>query len=313
MNASIAVVIVTYNRKELLRRCLDAALSQSRPAERIYVIDNASTDGTQELLAEDSYLQRPAISYVRLDENVGGAGGFSEGIKRATADGAEWVWLMDDDAVPESGALAALASGGLREDCCYGSCAVFEDESGEMWLCWPAVAPANASGAAAPRRVRKHRDLPAQMEVTGIPFLGFLVNRAMVQAAGAPDAEYFVSGDDMDYSERLKKAGARLVLVKDSRIRHPRPNDYSVRFLGRSFFCLRMAPWRRYYDIRNRVMNGRRHYGAGLLFMTLPGIAVRWAATMIREPERLRQSRAYLRGTLDGLRGRLGRRWEPGT
>lgn len=309
---NIAVVVVTYNRRELLRRCLDALLVQSRAPDRIYVIDNASTDGTSEFLAAGSYLRRADLSYVRLGENIGGAGGFSEGIRRATADGADWVWLMDDDATPEQGALAALVAGGLHEDCCYGSCAVFENDRGEAYLCWPAVAAGTVPGERLSRRVRSHCELPEQMEVTGIPFLGFLVNRRMVQAAGVPDGGYFVSGDDMDYGERLKKAGARLILVKASRIHHPRPNDYTIRFIGRDFFCLRMAPWRRYYDIRNRVINARRHYGAGLVFMTLPGIAVRWAATMLREPERLRQSRAYLRGSLDGLRGRLGRRWEPG-
>jgi len=102
------------------------------------------------------------------------------------------------------------------------------------------------------------------------------------------------------------------MLVKASRIRHPRPNDYTVRFLGQDFFCLRMPPWRRYYDIRNRVSNGRRHYGLRLFVMTLPGVFVRWGATLIHEAGRAKQCRAYARGIFDGLFNRLGKRWEPG-
>lgn len=312
MRVKIAAIVVTYNRKELLRRALDALLSQSRPADAIFLIDNASSDGTGEMLGERGYLTAPGLEYVRLDTNMGGAGGFREGLNRAMAAGADWAWLMDDDAEPEPEALSALEAVGLDQRCCYGAAAVFQGTSGEWNLCWPAVPARGGQVAAAVPHIRVHDELPEQMEVTGMPFLGFLVGRELVAKAGLPDADYFVSGDDMDYGERLKKAGARLVLVKGSRIRHPRPNDYSVRFVGRSFFCLRMAPWRRYYDIRNRVMNGRRHYGLGLIFMTLPGILVRWVATMRYEPARLRQSVAYARGIIDGLFGRLGRRWEPG-
>lgn len=309
MSLKIAALVVTYNRKELLRRCLDALFSQTRPPEAVYVIDNASTDGTEAFLNENGYMSRPDLVYRRLPENMGGSGGFHAGMETAIADDCQWVWLMDDDAEPEPGALFALEQAGLRTDRCYGSCAVFEDESNGLWLCWPAVE--KKSHTAERRRIRRYDELPAVMKVIGIPFLGFMVNREIIKKAGLPDPDYFVSGDDMDYGERVKKVGASLMLIKSSRIRHPRPSDYTVRFLGREFFCLRMPPWRRYYDIRNRVVNGRRHYGFRLLFMTLPGVFVRWGATLIYESGRARQCYAYGRGIFDGLFNRLGKRWDP--
>lgn len=307
--SGIATVVVTFNRKELLAECLDALLSQTRAPDALYVVDNASTDGTGAYLSERGYLARAGLHFRKLSENLGGAAGFEAGMRSAFDDGWDWAWLMDDDAIPEPGALQTLAEAGLAEDCCYGSCAVFGEEDGD-WLCWPAV----GAGVGTERkfRVRRHDDLPDRLNIARMPFLGFMVSRKIAGRAGYPDGSYFVSGDDMDYSERVKKAGATLILVKASRIRHPRPNDYSVRFLGLSFFCLRMAPWRRYYDIRNRIVNGRRHYGWGFLFGTLPGILVRWAATLATEPRRRRQCVAYARGIYDGLLGRLGKRWEPG-
>lgn len=310
MSVKIAALVVTYNRKVLLRRCLDALISQTRPPDAVYVIDNASTDGTEAFLNENGYMSRPDLVYRCLSENLGGSGGFHAGVKQAIADGNDWVWLMDDDAEPEPGALTALEQTGLRTDCCYGSCAVFEGEGGKLWLCWPA--DEERSETSSPRRVRRYDELSAVMPVIGMPFLGFMVSKEIVEKAGLPDPDYFVSGDDTDYGERVKKVGASLMLVKSSRIRHPRPNDYAVRFLGQDFFCLRMPPWRRYYDIRNRVSNGRRHYGFRLVFMTLPGVFVRWGATLLREPGRARQSLAYARGIFDGLCNRLGKRWEPG-
>lgn len=310
MAVKIAAIVVTHNRKVLLRRCLDALFSQIRPPDTVYVIDNASTDGTDAFLAEYGYATRPDLVYRALPENLGGSGGFHVGLEAVMAEGFEWAWMMDDDAEPEPDALAAMEESGLDPGCCYGSCAVFEEREGELWLCWPAVS--DTSEISAPRRIRKYSELPATMRAVGIPFLGFMISKRLVERAGLPDLDYFLSGDDMDYGERIKKSGANLVLVKASRIRHPRPEDYAIRFMGFNFFCLRMPPWRRYYDIRNRVSNGRRHYGIRLLFMTLPGVLVRWVATMRYEPARLRQSVAYVRGITDGLLGRLGRRWEPG-
>jgi len=77
--ASVAAVVVTYNRKSLLMRCLLALLRQTRPLQKIIVVDNASTDGTREELAQEGYLDESAIEYVRLEHNTGGAGGFHTG------------------------------------------------------------------------------------------------------------------------------------------------------------------------------------------------------------------------------------------
>jgi rhamnopyranosyl-N-acetylglucosaminyl-diphospho-decaprenol beta-1,3/1,4-galactofuranosyltransferase len=121
MSDSVCAVVVTYNRKNLLIECLEALRKQTRPIQGIYLIDNASTDGTPELLLEKGYiselppenLKEPwekefiiqnltngeeiKLHYVRMHENTGGAGGFYEGVKRGYERGYDWLWLMDDD------------------------------------------------------------------------------------------------------------------------------------------------------------------------------------------------------------------------
>lgn len=87
----VAAVVVTYNRKELLRECLQALLNQTRPLDEIIVVDNASTDGTDQMIPEEF----PQITHVRLPENIGGAGGFHEGMKLAYEKGHDWIWVMD--------------------------------------------------------------------------------------------------------------------------------------------------------------------------------------------------------------------------
>ena len=89
-----AAVIVTYNRKAMLQRCLRALCTQTAGVPELWVIDNASTDGTAELVAQ---LNLPTMHYYNTGKNLGGAGGFACGIQQAACSGAEYLWIMDDD------------------------------------------------------------------------------------------------------------------------------------------------------------------------------------------------------------------------
>lgn len=92
----VCAVVVTYNRKELLLECLDAILKQTSSIDKLLVIDNNSTDGTEDTLREKQYLGKKVIQYVKLPENIGGAGGFCEGIRRAKDYNPDWsgLWTM---------------------------------------------------------------------------------------------------------------------------------------------------------------------------------------------------------------------------
>ena len=128
----IAAIVVTYNRKDLLGRCLDSLLVQSRPLNALYIVDNHSADGTYDFLLarrliapveprEDGPVETVKtvatpggagrsleVHYLRLSANTGGAGGFHEGMKRAAGAGFDWLWLMDDDLLTAPDALAVL-------------------------------------------------------------------------------------------------------------------------------------------------------------------------------------------------------------
>ena len=71
----VAAVVVTWNRRELLREALAALRAQTLPPVCIVVVDNASTDGTDELLREEA--EHGDLDVVRLGKNTGGAGGFN--------------------------------------------------------------------------------------------------------------------------------------------------------------------------------------------------------------------------------------------
>ena len=104
----VCAVVITFNRKALLRECLLALGPQLQPEDRILVVDNASTDGTSALLETEF----PTLERLSLPENIGGSGGFYEGMKWAFEKGFDFLWLMDDDGRPDPDCLAKLRAAG---------------------------------------------------------------------------------------------------------------------------------------------------------------------------------------------------------
>lgn len=292
--ARIAAVVVTFNRANLLERTVAALLAQTRPPDHVVIVDNASTDHTGARLRELGWDARSDMSVITRARNGGGAAGFATGLEYCVEQGYDWVWLCDDDGVPRPDALAALLAAEPQTDNVYASVAVYDDNDS---LCWPVELDGEPA--------RDIGRLPALHETLTLPFLGFFVAADLVRRIGLPDARFFLSGDDIEYVERARNRGARSFLVTGSRVDHPRPDDYLWRVAGRTLFCLRLPPWRRYFYVRNKVVIARRYYGGRLLTQTLPGLALRCLATLLREPARLRQLRAYALGVMDGLAGRF--------
>jgi len=293
-------VIVTFNRKALLQQALAAHAAQTCQPARLLIVDNASTDGTRDMLVGEGWLDRSNVELLALEQNTGGAGGFAAGLQHALEQGADWVWMMDDDAEPHPRALEELMQVADQPSNVYGSLAVQGVETswgttivtpplGELWVA---------------------DDVPANGVVQFLPFLGFLVHRDLVARIGLPDVGYFIAADDVEYCMRAKQAGAQIVVAGKSRIEHPQSRPYKARVLGRSLTCLALPPWKRYYDTRNRLLIARKYYGVRLFTQTIPGSFVRLFAALLKEPRKLAQAHAFFAGFIDGLFGIKGKRHE---
>jgi len=276
----VSAVVVTFNRKDLLAECLQSLRNQSYPLDGIYVIDNASSDGTGELLYEKGYIgEAPQnnkgawskcykiknsvdgeglkLHYIRLDENKGGAGGFYEGVKRAYQEGYDWLWLMDDDAEPLNDALEKLSK--------------YFDEKNISALSGLVKTPDD-------NIVPFHRgyfdfnsfwnykiaesvqseliDNNEVLEIDVTSFVGVLINRKSITKIGFPKKEFFIYGDDYEYSIRLRSVG-RILLIMDSVILHKdfKTNDQATKeILGNPYYIIKYDKyWTRYYEIRNNM------------------------------------------------------------
>lgn len=295
----VTAVVVTYNRRVLLERCLLALSSQSQPPDHVLVIDNASSDGTSDWLSQWLPTHVPNGSVVRLGENLGGAGGFAIGLRHAVASGADWAWMMDDDAEPHRDALQRLLDRELDPANIYGSVATQGAQ-----LSWP-MTPTDIPAGDGLHHVD---ELPDEIAVQFVPFLGALISSKLAAEIGFPDPGFFIAADDVDYCMRARQHGAKVLLVGASRIEHPISQRYRFWLPGRKFYSLRLPPWKRYYDVRNRIFVARAHYGLALYYSTIPGSILRLLATLWHEERRWQQIKAFYAGMIDGLMGRTGRR-----
>jgi GT2 family glycosyltransferase len=273
-------------------------LEQTRAPEVILIVDNASTDGSAVALSASGLLTRPHVRLITLENNTGGAGGFSAGLRHAFGAGADWVWMMDDDAEPHPTALAELVPVAINPGNVYGSLATSGPET--SWL-MTLLEPC-------PRTTSIVSEIPVSARVQMLPFLGFMIHRDLVAEIGMPDSEFFIAADDVEYCVRATKAGAEIIVARRSHIEHPRSRPYKVNLMGFTLTALELPPWKRYYDTRNRLLIARKHYGARLVTQTIPGSFVRMGAALIREPRKLAQLKAFFAGFIDGLLGRTGRR-----
>jgi len=239
---SVAAIVVTYNRKELLGRCLRAIAAQTRSCDRVFVIDNASTDGTSAFLAEEGLLEGP-VELVTLPENTGSAGGFHEGMKRAHEAGFEWLWLMDDDGHPAPDCLERLLSSSATLDV-IGPVVVRDDDPSR--LTWKLRKPRPGGRFQPFRSIREYGELLKEAR-DGVYhgfatlFNGVLVHRRVPDAIGYVLADLFIWGDENEYLLRCKAASFRIGMRVDAFHLHPfvRPRHSSR--------------WKFYYLYRNTM------------------------------------------------------------
>lgn len=301
---TIFAVVVTYNRKTLLEKNITALSHQTRVLDSIIIVDNASTDGTMDMLKNKKYMSPTNVEVLSLTENIGGSGGFAKGIKYAFENGADFVWIMDDDALPEIDALKNLLKHASNNMNLYGSVSIADQQN----LSWRLTRVSVSS------KKRKYlqtvEEVPEVGDVEFLPFLGLLISKKLVERIGLPDENFFLAADDVDYCFRARKMGANVIVVGSSRLHHPAAELYPLWLPWRLLWCLKMPPWKRYYDVRNRLFVARNHYGLALYYRTIPGSILRLIGTILYEKQRLTQIKAFWAGMVDGMLCRKGRRHE---
>jgi GT2 family glycosyltransferase len=231
----VCAVVVTHNRQHLLAECLAAVGAQTRRPERVLVVDNASTDGTNEMLRA----HHPDVEVLSLPVNVGGAGGFHEGLRRAHRDGAEWIWLMDDDTIPSPSCLEALLEGARATPegppVLLASKVIWTDGR---------LHPMNYPGF---ERTRTGAVIDAGerglMPLRTATFVSLLVSRRAVDSHGLPLRRYFLWSDDIEYTARILRRDPGYLV----------PASVAVHKTARAHTAVSTSGDRFYFHVRNTL------------------------------------------------------------
>ncbi|MGO2695542.1 glycosyltransferase [Bavariicoccus seileri] len=262
---NVVTLVVTYNRKALLEECLNALLEQSLAVDKLIVVDNDSTDGTNQLFGSGNRFDYPVIDYIKLPENSGGAGGFYEGIKYATENYQyEWLWLMDDDTIVYRDTLKsfnnALGSfeADARQDVSFLASTVFGPENEPMNV---PVLDARRSANGYPDWYFNLAD--GLVKIESATFVSLLINGDAIQKIGYPCKDYFIWGDDTEYTQRLTKYYGPAYLVGPAKVLHKRFNTKRLLLIEEENEN-RIPMY--YYLYRNALIN-YREYGSGLDFI----------------------------------------------
>lgn len=262
----IAANVVTHNRKQLLLECLNALINQTHSLDGIYIIDNASTDATPELLQQTGFIdvvvdahRKPIeiiktinilseakknkeieVHYVRMPRNTGSSGGQYEGLKRGYQAGFDWLWLMDDDTISNKDTLKQfLVSDVFLIDRTGLLCSRVlwtngDDHKGNI----PAIET---------EKLIQYADRGV-LPIKSCSFVSCLINRRVIKELGLPIRDFFIWLDDVEYTKRIASNFKAYCITSSVAVHKTEKNENSLEMIRNNPYSIRL-----FYEIRNRI------------------------------------------------------------
>ena len=243
---SVSCAIVTRDRHEDLTNLLRSLSRQAEEIIEICIVDAGEQSFIKEKIGEN-------VNYIRSKANLGGAGGYALAILVALASGADWIWLMDDDACPIDGTCLKnlLEAAHLYRLDAVSPLVVSPQDHNRLSFTFRIAG-----------RITTDRSV-----VSSIPFIpndahlfnGLLVHKSVLSKIGLPDIRLFIRGDDVDYVLRMRQAGLRFGTFTGAAITHPPGWAEIVEGTGNNQILMPEGDFKKYYYFRNRGYIARRY------------------------------------------------------
>jgi len=264
-NKKIIAVIPVYKDFIGFERCIQELLKQTLSLKKIIAVNNSTQPLNEHIYNFIKNSIDVELEFKKTETNLGSAGGFSIGMKKAIDDGAEWIWLHDEDDHPEQDCLEKLLSNGEG----YIRAPIIKDpetnrvlnyfKRNKGWLGYLYPAPKNAK------------------TVDAAGTAGLLIHRNVIEAVGIYDPEFFVGFEDWDFCLRAEKKGFKVNVVHDAIVYHPDHQSLRNKFIKEKvlkylpplFGYIRKGNVRDNYSVRNIIILTKRHMPSYILFLSL--------------------------------------------
>lgn len=289
---NIKAVVVTFNRKDLLLECVEAIMNQTYEVSSLIIIDNNSTDGTYELLLSKNILDNDKVLYNKLDKNIGGAGGFYEGIKLASKDDTDWIWIMDDDTIPTKNALEELvkASKLIKGKTSFLASTVYGMEGETMNV--PTISLEKEDNGYT--SWYKYLD-KGIVKISTATFVSLLIDVNAVRNVGLPCKDYFIWGDDIEYTMRLIKYYGDAYFVGNSKVIHKRKGGSALSLFSEDNIN-RINMY--YYSYRNDLINANEYFGRKRMLKLMYWNTKTMCKIMLKSKHKLKKVQVILKAML---------------
>ncbi len=252
----IITIIVTRNRPALLKKCVDAVISQTLKSNLIYVIDNASDVPATEVLKDFE----TNLIIKRNSKNVGCAGGFEYGIiqcvKENELNSEDFIWLMDDDSIPNTDALEKLIGEYSNVQkvipISFGCSLVMHGDDIHKMNLPPIINFSNNIESITPLVKLSSKSLL----VESCSFVSVIVKLKHIEKVGLPLSDLFIWGDDVEFTRRISKNCGPGIFVLDSIVQHETKNNANVSIKE----DIPENAWKYYFNARNVVYNNSQNF-----------------------------------------------------
>ena len=247
---NIGIILVTYNRLAKLKKARSGYERQNKKIDKIIIVDNCSTDGTTDFLS--TYKKQKhnyKVIVLTMSKNLGGAGGFYEGMKRAIQENIEWAYLSDDDAYVNDTTLSELEkvySNIQEKNQISALCSVVKNKSG-IDFGHRQIIKKNPIIVRWKHVNQKEYGRP-YFDIDIFSYVGTAIRVERLLEVGLDRKNYFIYHDDQDHSIRIRNTGRILTCTKSIIYHDTEPTKYKQLF------------WGNYYDTRNKLLTIRYNF-----------------------------------------------------
>jgi len=219
MTKDLAVIICNWNKRDDLLKCIDSVLQSDYQRFDLFVVDNASTDGSADAVIT-AYGDRIAV--IRNKINSGGSGGFNSGMRAVLNKGYSYICLLDNDVILEKNALNELYSL-LESDeniAAVGAKILSMSDEGRLQEFGAKIAWDQYNLSPFYKGHREQERLPDIIDSDYVPACAVLVRVEVIRKVGLMDESFFIYWDDVEWFYRMKRNGYRIVACNRAVVRH---------------------------------------------------------------------------------------------